>query len=147
MVLFFINNAYSNTLTEIFVFEKLFDEYSQCTVFYKFISRGVERKGDLNNKEKKMVNEMKTLSEESEKNMFFFAQELKIPNENVQKNIEKIYESFLDTYGYDHLKIDILYEKYFENCQNSLLNPKERMVYWSNLSDSSDKTICVEGDC
>ena len=62
-------------------------------------------------------------------------------------NIEKIYESFLDTYGYDHLKIDILYEKYFENCQNSLLNPKERMVYWSNLSDSSDKTICVEGDC
>jgi len=142
-VLFFINNAHSNTLNEKFVFEKLFDEYSQCTVFYKFISRGVERKGELNNKEKQMVNEMKTLSKESEINMFFFAQELKIPNENVQKNIEKIYESFLNTYGYDHLKIDILMEKHFANCENSIENPKERTIYWFNFNTSS----CIDGDC
>ena len=54
-----------------------------------------------------MFDEMITLSEESEINMFFFAQELKISNENVQKKIEKIYESFLNTYGYDYSKIDI----------------------------------------
>ena len=37
--LFLSSNAYSNTPVENFVFKKLFDEYSHCTVYYKFLAR------------------------------------------------------------------------------------------------------------
>ena len=131
LALFLTNNAYSNTPTEKFVFEKLFDEYSHCTVYYKFLSRGVEKKGELNNKEKLFIDEMNQLSEESEKNMFFFSKKLNVSSKNVQKNIEKIYKSFLDIAGYDYSKTEILNNKYLEICENSLTDPKARMIYWN----------------
>ena len=84
------NNAYSNTPVENFVFKKLFDEYSHCTVYYKFLGRGVERAGELNNDDKLFVDEMNQLSEKSETKMFFFAKKMSIPTEDVQKNIQKI---------------------------------------------------------
>ena len=54
----FYNQAYANPPLERYVFEKLYDEYSHCTVYYKFLSRGVERKKDvtsLTEKEKLFV--------------------------------------------------------------------------------------------
>jgi len=86
------NNAYSNTPVENFVFKKLFDEYSHCTVYYKFLARGGERAGELNNDDKLFVDEMNQLSEKSETNMFFFAKKMSIPTEDVQKNIQKTEE-------------------------------------------------------
>ena len=42
--LFICNLSYANTPVQQYVFEKLYDEYSKCTVYYKFLSRGVKRK-------------------------------------------------------------------------------------------------------
>ena len=66
------NLSYANTPVQQYVFEKLYDEYSKCTVYYKFLSRGVERKKDvaaLSEKEELFVKEMNILSEEAEKNI------------------------------------------------------------------------------
>ena len=46
-IIFGFNSVFANTDVENFVFNKLFDEYSKCTVYYKFLSRGVEKKGEL----------------------------------------------------------------------------------------------------
>ena len=132
LVLMLANNAYSNTPVENFVFKKLFDEYSHCTVYYKFLGRGVERAGELNNDDKLFVDEMNQLSEKSETNMFFFAKKMSIPTEDVQKNIQKIYESFLNIAGRDYSKTEILINRYTKSCENSLADPKARMVYWDN---------------
>ena len=106
-IIFGFNSVFANTDVENFVFNKLFDEYSKCTVYYKFLSRGVERKDNLNNKEKSFVDEMNKLSSESEKNMFFFSKKMNISSENVQKNIQKIYKSFHDIAGHDYSKTEI----------------------------------------
>jgi len=72
---FFIStNLFAVTQTELFVFKKLYKEYSECTVYYKFIARGVERRGDLTEDQKKFMDKAISLSEKAEKNMFFFAQ-------------------------------------------------------------------------
>ena len=142
LVLMLANNAYSNTPVENFVFKKLFDEYSHCTVYYKFLGRGVERAGELNNDDKLFVDEMNQLSEKSETNMFFFAKKMSIPTEDVQKNIQKIYESFLNIAGRDYSKTEILNNKYLKSCKNSLANPKARMVYWDKrFQENKDKEL------
>ena len=67
-------NVYANTPVQQFVFEKLYDEYSKCTVYYKFTGRGIERKkdvADLTEKENLFLNEMNNLSKEAEKNTLF----------------------------------------------------------------------------
>ena len=140
-IIFGFNSVFANTDVENFVFNKLFDEYSKCTVYYKFISRGVERKDNLNNKEKSFVDEMNKLSSESEKNMFFFSKKMNISSENVQKNIQKIYKSFLDIAGHDYSKTEILNSEYLESCKKSLEDPQARMVYWDiQFQKNGDKT-------
>ena len=127
------NLSNANTPVQQFVFEKLYDEYSKCTVYYKFTGRGIERKKDvaeLTEKENSFLNEMNNLSKESEKNMFFFAQKLKISNQDVQSNIKKIYTSFLDIAGRDYSKTEILNEKYYHICISAIEDPESRMVYW-----------------
>ena len=37
--LLLMNNAYPNTPSKKFVYEKLYNEYSTCTVYYKFLNR------------------------------------------------------------------------------------------------------------
>ena len=73
---------------------------------------------------------MNILSSESEKKMFFFSKKMSISSENVQKNIQKIYKSFLDIAGYDYSKTEILNKEYLETCRKSLEDPEARMVYW-----------------
>ena len=131
--LFICNSSYANTPVQQFVFEKLYDEYSKCTVYYKFTGRGIERKKDvaeLTEKENLFLSEMNNLSKESEKNMFFFSQKLKISNQDVQSNIKKIYTSFLDIAGRDYSKTEILNEKYYHICISAIEDPESRMVYW-----------------
>ena len=146
--LFICNLSYANTPVQQYVFEKLYDEYSKCTVYYKFLSRGVERKKDvaeLSEKEKSFVNEMNILSEESEKNMYFFSSKINIPNKNIQSNIEKIYKNFLDIAGRDYSKTELLNDKYYELCSNSLKDPKSRMVFFDNLYKNNKKDKNVVG--
>jgi len=131
--LFFCHISYANTPVQQYVFEKLYDEYSKCTVYYKFLSRGVERKNDvgtLTEKEKSFVNEMNILSEEAEKNVYFFSSKISISNEDIQSNIQNIYKTFLDIAGRDYSKTELLNEKYYVLCSNSLKDTKSRMVYW-----------------
>ena len=139
LVLMFSSNAYSNTPVENFVFKKLFDEYSHCTVYYKFLARSGERTGELKNDDKLFVDEMNQLSEKSETNMFFFAKKMSIPTEDVQKNIQKIYVSFLNIAGRDYSKTEILINRYTKSCENSLADPKARMVYWDNKFQETKK--------
>jgi uncharacterized protein YheU (UPF0270 family) len=75
---------------------------------------------------------MNQLSEKSETNMWFFAKKMSIPVENVQKNIQNIYESFLNIAGRDYSKTEILINRYTKSCENSLADPEARMVYWDN---------------
>jgi len=126
-------NVYANTPVQQFVFEKLYDEYSKCTVYYKFTGRGIERKkdvADLTEKENLFLNEMNNLSKEAEKNTLFFAQKIKISNQEVQLNIEKLYVSFLDIAGRDYSKTEILNEKYYHICKSAISDPESRMIYW-----------------
>ena len=93
-----------------------------------------------------------SLSEEAEKNMFFFAQELKISNEDVQSNVEKIYKSFLEKVDYNYSNSEILVD-YAKKCINSISDPKIRMIYWENIHNKelekekiikiSALTLCV----
>ena len=129
----FYNQAYANPPLERYVFEKLYDEYSHCTVYYKFLSRGVERKKDvtsLTEKEKLFVKEMNNLSEEAEKNMYFFSSKINVSNENIQLNIQEIYKAYLDIAGSDYSKPELLNDKYYALCSNSLEDPKSRMFFW-----------------
>ena len=131
--LLFCHISYANTPVQQYVFDKLYDEYSKCTVYYKFLSRGVERKKDvatLTEKEKSFVNEMNILSEEAEKNMYFFSSKINTSNEDIQSNIQNIYKTFLDIAGRDYSKTELLNEEYYALCSNSLKDPKSRMVYW-----------------
>ena len=129
----FYNQAHANPPLQQYVFEKLYDEYSHCTVYYKFLSRGVERKKDvtpLTEKEKLFVNEMNNLSEEAEKNMYFFSSKINLSSENIQLNIQEIYKAYLDIAGRDYSKTELLNDKYYVLCSNSLEDPKSRMSYW-----------------
>ena len=131
--LLFCHISNANTPVQQYVFDKLYDEYSKCTVYYKFLSRGVERKKDvatLTEKEKSFVNEMNILSEEAEKNMYFFSSKINTSNEDIQSNIQNIYKTFLDIAGRDYSKTELLNEEYYALCSNSLKDPKSRMVYW-----------------
>lgn len=145
--LFICNLSYANTPVQQYVFEKLYDEYSQCTVYYKFLSRGVERKKDiaaLTEKEELFVKQMNILSEEAEKNMYFFSSKINVPNENIQSNIQNIYKTFLDIAGRDYSKTELLNDKYFTLCSKSLEDPKSRMVYWDTefqKSKNNDQTL------
>ena len=150
--LFICNLSYANTPVQQFVFEKLYDEYSKCTVYYKFTGRGIERKKDvaeLTEKENLFLSEMNNLSKESEKNMFFFSQKLKISNQDVQSNIKKIYTSFLDIAGRDYSKTEILNEKYYHICITAIEDPESRMIYWDvefqkikdNVQNISNKVL------
>ena len=142
-------NTYANTPVQQFVFEKLYDEYSKCTVYYKFTGRGIERKKDvaeLTEKENSFLNEMNNLSKESEKNMFFFAQKLKISNQDVQSNIKNIYTSFLDIAGRDYSKTEILNEKYYHICVSAIEDPESRMVYWDVEFQKTKKKIKPKKD-
>jgi len=133
--LFICNLSYANTPVQQYVFEKLYDEYSKCTVYYKFLSRGVERKKDvavLSEKEESFVKEMNILSEEAEKNMYFFSSKINVPNENVQSNIQNIYKTFLDIAGRDYSKTELLNDKYYTLCSKSLEDPKSRMIFWDS---------------
>ena len=122
-------NGYANTPVENFVFKKLFDEYSYCTVYYKFLARSVERI-ELRNDDKLFAEEMNKLSEKSEINMIFFAKKISKPANDVQKNIQRIYESFLNIAGRDYSKTEILINQYTKSCENSLADPEVRMAYW-----------------
>ena len=87
------------------------------------MSRGVERKKDvaaLSEKEESFVKEMNILSAEAEKNMYFFSSKINIPNENIQLNIQNIYKTFLDIAGRDYSKTELLNDKYYTLCSNSL---------------------------
>ena len=142
------NLSYANTPVQQYVFEKLYDEYSKCTVYYKFLSRGVERKKDvaaLSEKEELFVKEMNILSEEAEKNMYFFSSKINVPNENIQSNIQNIYKTFLDIAGRDYSKTELLNDKYYTLCSNSLKDPESRMVFFDNLYKNSKKDKNVIG--
>ena len=86
-------NGYANTPVENFVFKKLFDEYSYCTVYYKFLARSVERI-ELRNDDKLFAEEMNKLSEKSEINMIFFAKKLA----SHAKMFKKIYKEFMSLF-------------------------------------------------
>tara|TARA_B100000700_G_scaffold4893_1_gene5484 strand:- start:107 stop:919 length:813 start_codon:yes stop_codon:yes gene_type:complete len=141
--LLLMNNAYPNTPSKKFVYEKLYNEYSTCTVYYKFLNRGVSLiKRELTDFEKKFMDETKAFSESAEMYTFFFAKKLNVSNEKVQKNIEKIYKSMLDQTGNDYSKADILNDQYALMCKESLADPKVRMVYWDNkYQENKDKKI------
>ena len=134
-------NGYANTPVENFVFKKLFDEYSYCTVYYKFLARSVERI-ELRNDDKLFAEEMNKLSEKSEINMIFFAKKISKPANDVQKNIQRIYESFLNIAGRDYSKTEILINQYTNSCENSLADPEVRMVYWSKrFQENKEKEL------
>lgn len=56
---------------EKFVFQKLYDEYLKCTVYYKFLHRATERKGNLNEQDKQFLSKMDKMREDTEINAFF----------------------------------------------------------------------------
>ena len=126
-------NGYGNTPLEQYVFEKLYDEYSKCTVYYKFLARGVERKKEvatLTKEDRSFIDKMNIKLKNAETNVFFFALKLNISNKDVQTNIEKIYKSFLNIGGRDYSKTASLSDKYYVLCSKSLADPKSRMIYW-----------------
>ena len=134
-------NGYANTPVENFVFKKLFDEYSYCTVYYKFLARSVERI-ELRNDDKLFAEEMNKLSEKSEINMIFFAKKISKPANDVQKNIQRIYESFLNIAGRDYSKTKILINQYTKSCENSLADPEVRMAYWGKrFQENKEKEL------
>ena len=66
---------------------------------------------------------------------------IKLKRDLVQKNIQKIYESFLNIAGRDYSKTEILINQYTKSCENSLADPEARMVYWDiQFQKKGDKT-------
>ena len=94
--LLFSGNAYANTNNKEIINKKLYEEYSTCTVYFKFLSIAKEKQGKYKKKksEKDFLERMQELTTISEKNTFYFADILKISMEDVQKTIEEKYIYF-----------------------------------------------------
>ena len=118
-------------------YQELYNESAHCTVYFKFISRGVERAGDLTEEQKAFVNKMNRLSDISDSNTRFFANELnkdlwpKIKANDIQKKIEAVYGDFLDFAGRDYSGTDKLNERYLVDCNQAVTDRDARVAIWT----------------
>jgi len=137
------NSVFANTDVENFVFEKVYNEYAECTVYYKFLNRGISlikknENRELTDFEKKELKATNELSERNEKNLFIFAKKLNISNEDVQKNIERNYISMLALVNKDYSKSDILNALYKKTCSKITFSKHiDRIAFWESRFDES----------
>ena len=129
-------------------YQELYNESVHCTVYFKFISRGVERAGDLTEEQKAFVNKMNRLSDISDSNTRFFANELnkdlwpKIKANDIQKKVEALYGEFLDFAGQDYSGTDKLNEKYLVDCNQAVTDRDARVaVYTGDWNGKSRKNV------
>ena len=119
-------------------YQELYNESAHCTVYFKFISRGVERAGNLTEEQKAFVNKMNRLSDISDSNTRFFATELnkdlwpKIKANDIQEKVEALYGDFLDFAGRDYSGTDKLNEKYLVDCNQAVNDRDARVAVWTS---------------
>ena len=119
-------------------YQELYNESAHCTVYFKFISRGIERAGDLTEEQKAFVNKMNRLSDISDSNTRFFATELnkdlwpKIKANDIQEKVEALYGDFLDFAGRDYSGTDKLNEKYLVDCNQAVNDRDARVAVWTS---------------
>ena len=148
--IFGFNSVFANTDLENFVFDQMYNEYAECTVYYKFLSRGISlikknENRDLTDFEKKELKATIELSELNEKNLFIFAKKLNVPNEEVQKNIERYYKSMLAMVNKDYSKSNILNRLYKNNCAKITFSKhSDRIAFWESKFDQSS-TNSIKG--
>ena len=123
-----------------FVFEKLYQEYSECTVYYMFLHRAVKNKESHSELEKDFLIKMDKLRKEAEVNLYFFVDKLNISNDEMNQNLKKIYTSYFDITGRNYSNTKSLIDIYTEPCDLSLKDPKARMVYWDNVFEKENKS-------
>ena len=130
------SNAFALTEVDKYAYKKVYDDYYTCAVYFKFLSRGVERADNLSDKQKNFVNTMKfqsnTLDMDGRELVEFLNKETdsNITNEDIQKKVENIYVSFLDIAGRDYSKTQLLNDKYLTICNDLLDNSDSRFEYW-----------------
>ena len=68
-------NAYVGTINQEIINKKIYEEYSTCTVYFKFLSIAKEKQGKYKKKisEKDFLERMQKLTIISENNTFYFA--------------------------------------------------------------------------
>ena len=142
-------NAYAGTINQEIINKKIYEEYSTCTVYFKFLSIAKEKQGKYKKKisEKDFLERMQKLTIISENNTFYFANILKISEEIVQKSIEKKYTEMynLKPKGYGSKKLSIVAKKYFSECEEIVDNPKEtRIFYWTKKIEENNEEKIIE---
>ena len=142
-------NVYANTNNKEIINKKLYEEYSTCTVYFKFLSIAKEKQGKYKKKksEKDFLERMQELTTISEKNTFYFADILKISTEDVQKTIEEKYTEMyiLKPKGYGLKKLSIVANKYFTECIEIVDKPKEtRIFYWTRKIEENNEETKIE---
>jgi len=147
--LFLISEVNANTNNQEIINKKLYDEYSTCTVYFKFLSVAKEKQGKYKKKksEKDFLERMQELTLISEKNTFYFADILKISEEVVQKTIEDKYTEMYTSKpkGYGLKKLSIVANKYFTECIEIVDKPKEtRIFYWTRKIEENNQETKIE---
>ncbi len=158
--LLWCNQSFALTEVDKYAYKKVYDDYYTCTVYFKFLSRGVERADNLSDKQKNFVNTMKfksnALDMDGRELVEFLNKETdsNITNEDIQKKVENIYVSFLDIAGRDYSKTELLNDKYLTICNDLLDNYVPRFKYWKQVynsrltgtSSTIDKSKLVGGE-
>ena len=94
--LLWCNQSFALTEVDKYAYKKVYDDYYTCTVYFKFLSRGVERADNLSDKQKNFVNTMKfksnALDMDGRELVEFLNKETdsNITNEDIQKKVEFI---------------------------------------------------------
>ena len=142
--LLWCNQSFALTEVDKYAYKKVYDDYYTCTVYFKFLSRGVERADNLSDKQKNFVNTMKfksnALDMDGRELVEFLNKETdsNITNEDIQKKVENIYVSFLDIAGRDYSKTGLLNDKYIIICNDLLDNSDSRFEYWKQVYNSRE---------
>ena len=144
--LLWCNQSFALTEVDKYAYKKVYDDYYTCTVYFKFLSRGVERSDNLTDKQKNFANKMKfksnALDMDGRELVEFLNKETdsNITNEDIQKKVENIYVSFLDIAGRDYSKTGLLNDKYIIICNDLLDNSDSRFEYWKQVYNSEGKS-------
>ena len=145
--LLWCNQSFALTEVDKYAYKKVYDDYYTCTVYFKFLSRGVERSDNLTDKQKNFANKMKfksnALDMEGRELVEFLNKETdsNITNEDIQKKVENIYVSFLDIAGRDYSKTQLLNDKYLIICNDLLDNYVPRFKYWKQVYNSNETDL------
>jgi len=135
-----------------YAYKKVYDDWYTCAVYFKFLSRGVERADNLSDKQKNFVNTMKAQSNTSDMEGRDLVEYLNkhtdsnITNEDIQKKVENIYVSFLDIAGRDYSKTGLLNDKYLIICNDLLDNYVPRFEYWKQVYNSNELSPSADNE-